>query len=211
MSFETYIQRADDYITKQIHKFEQQKRGGNRSPPRAKGYHQMSGYQHQGRPPSQGGYPGSPAAQGGPPPPAPQGWAQEYDARSQRWYYVDRATGRSQWEPPSFAPPRAATFQPEVRMPSPYQQFSREDEQSQRWRERSSSQPQRPGSGVSGHGQFLDPRQNGGSGGGSASPAGLHTQIPPGSYLDMKTGKIVSSMFPEGQTHQSWQQEIQRI
>ncbi|CAI9626612.1 unnamed protein product [Alternaria burnsii] len=77
MSFETYIQRADDYITKQIHKFEQQKRGGNRSPPRAKGYHQMSGYQHQGRPPSQGGYPGSPAPQGGLPPPAPQGWAQE--------------------------------------------------------------------------------------------------------------------------------------
>jgi hypothetical protein len=34
MSFETYIQRADNYITKQIHKFEQQRRG-TRSPPRA--------------------------------------------------------------------------------------------------------------------------------------------------------------------------------
>jgi hypothetical protein len=211
MSFETYIQRADDYITKQIHKFEQQKRG-RRSPPRSNGYHPMPTIQrtHQGRPPSQGGYPGSPASQGGPSP-APQGWTQEYDPRSQRWYYIERATGRSQWQPPSFAPPRAATFQPDVRMPSPYQQFNREDEHSQRWRERSSSQPQRPGSGVSGHGQFLDPRQSGGSGGGSTSPGGLHSQLPPGSHLDMKTGKVVSSMFPEGQSHHSWQQEIQRI
>ncbi|KAI2482636.1 WW/Rsp5/WWP [Pyrenophora tritici-repentis] len=36
MSFDAYIQRADDYITKQIHKYEQQKRG-RRSPPRANG------------------------------------------------------------------------------------------------------------------------------------------------------------------------------
>ncbi|KAI4632289.1 uncharacterized protein J4E87_001761 [Alternaria ethzedia] len=211
MSFETYIQRADNYITKQIHKFEQQRRG-TRSPPRANGYHPMPVLhgQQQGRPQSQGGYPGSPAPQGGAPS-VPQGWIQEYDTRSQRWYYIEKATGRSQWEPPSFAPPRAATFQPGVRMPSPYERFTQEDEQSQRWRERSSSQPQRPGSGVSGHGQFLDPRQNEGSGGGSTSPGGMHNQLPPGSHYDMKTGKVVSSMFPEGQTHHSWQQEIQRI
>ncbi|KNG50882.1 hypothetical protein TW65_01860 [Stemphylium lycopersici] len=211
MSFEAYIQRADNYITKQIHKFEQQKRG-NRSPPRANGYHQMSHRQNppHGRAPSQGGYPGSPTPpvcqQPTPPvgPTVPEGWAQEYDSRSQRWYYVEKATGRSQWNPPSCIPPRSATFQPDVRMPSPYQNFTRGDEE--RSRIRSNSQPQRPGS--NGSGRFLDSRQSGDNGGGSP---GLHTQLPPGAHFDMKTGKVVSSMFPEGQSQQSWAQEIQRI
>jgi hypothetical protein len=218
-TFTTYFQQADNFITKQIEKFEQQKRG-NRSPPRANGFNQMSQYsgshsqESHGRPPSQGGYPGSPVPQqhcGHQRPPAgpmaPQGWTQEYDTRSQRWYYIERSTGRSQWEPPSYAPPRAATFQPEVRMPSPHENWNRQ-------RERASSQPQRPGSSASGgwHGG-----QGGGPAGGMGigrtdSPGqGLHTQLPPGSYLDMKTGKVVSSMFPEGQTHQSWQQEIQSL
>lgn len=211
MSLGTYIQYADDYITKQIHKFQQQKRG-NSSPPRANGYQLMAANRRpqQGQPLPQSGYPGSPVPKGGPPP-APQGWTQEYDARSQRWYYIERSTGRTQWELPSYVLPRAATLQSDVRMPSPYQPFTREDEQSQRWRGRSNPQPQRPGLGVNEHGQFLDPRQNGGTGGGSASPAGLHTRLPPGSHLDMKTEKVVSSMFPEGQTHHSWQQDIQRI
>jgi hypothetical protein len=208
MAFDAYLQRADDYITKQIQKFEQQKRG-NRSPPRANGYHQMPQYQSQrhNRMSSQGGYPGSPA------PPAesmlPAGWSQEYDPRSQRWYYVDRATGRSQWNPPSCAPPhRAATFQPDARMPSPYDPYTRADEA--HLRARSNSQPQRPGS-SGGGGQSLDPRQNANNNAGSASPAGFSSQLPPGTHFDMKTGKVVSSMFPEGQTPQSWAQEIQRI
>ncbi|KAI0569257.1 hypothetical protein Alg215_11746, partial [Pyrenophora tritici-repentis] len=65
MSFDAYIQRADDYITKQIHKYEQQKRG-RRSPPRANGYQQMPPQgPHHRQQSSQGGYPGSPAPQGG--------------------------------------------------------------------------------------------------------------------------------------------------
>ncbi|USP78861.1 hypothetical protein yc1106_06135 [Curvularia clavata] len=211
MSFDAYLQRADDYILKQIQKFEQQKRG-NRSPPRANGYHQMPRYQSQqhGRTSSQGGYPSSPAPPGNqylaPPagPMLPEEWAQEFDSQSQRWYYVHKPTGRSQWNPPSQAPPRATTFQPDTQMPSPYQQFTQADEAS--LRARSNSQPQRPGS--NGGGQFLDPRQHGTNVSGSP---GLHTQLPPGTHLDMKTGKIVNSMFPEGQTLQSWSQEVQRI
>ena len=220
-TFTTYVQQADNFITKQIQKFEQQKRG-NKSPPRANGYNQMSQYPSRpsqdsyGWPPSQD-YPGSPAPQhyGNQRPPAgpmaPQGWAQEYDVQSQRWYYIERSTGPSQWNPPSYAPPRAATFQPEMRMPSPHG-----DEWTRR-RDRASSQPQRPGSSASG-GWY------GGNGGQGRGPAGgmgirrtdspgqgLHTQLPPGSYLDMKTGKVVSSMFPEGQTQQSWAQEIHGI
>jgi hypothetical protein len=204
-TFNTYIQQADDFITKQIHKFEQQKRG-NGSPPHAYGYCQMP--QYPSRPsqdssrrlPSQG-YPGTPA-------PhearltnrmAPQGWTQEYDPRSQRWNYVERSTGCSQWPLPSHAPPRAATFQPDVLMPSPYEDWTR-------GRERATSQPPRPGSGG------YDSAQGGGSVRGTNSPGqGLHTQLPLGTHLDMKTGKLVSSMFPEGQTHQSWTQEIKRI
>lgn len=226
MAFEAYIQRADDYITKQIHKFEQQKRG-NRSPPRANGYHQMAHYQQHGQAPSQGGYPGSPAPFGGqhpprpPSPTLPQGWIQDYDPQSQRWYYVERATGRSQWNPP-YAPPRAttfqpdglspnpphaplraSTFQPDGPSPNPHQQFNRGD--SPHWHTRSDSQPPPPAPNEGG--QFLDPRQNGNNG----SSPGLHTQLPPGAHLDMKTGKVVTSMFPEGQTQQSWAQELQRL
>lgn len=207
MAFDAYLQRADDYILKQIHKFEQQKRG-NKSPPRAHGYHQMPRYQtqEQGWMSSQGGLPGSPAPPANqyptPPPPPPPGpmfseeWAQEYDHQSQRWYYVHKATGRAQWDPPSSGPPhRAATFQPD-NTATPHPPFASH--------RAATFQPDNPNS----SGQFLDPRQNGSNP--SHSP-GLHTQLPPGTHLDMKTGKIVSSMFPEGQTQQSWAQEIQRL
>lgn len=201
MAFDAYIQRADDYITRQINKFEQQKRGNKLPPPRPNGYEQV---------PPLGGFQGRPTQSNNqyPPPPAgnvlPDGWIQEYDRQSQRWYFFNRATGRSQWNPPSHGPPRAATFQPHVPMPNPQRQFTREDEQ--RWRARSNSQPQRPVS--SGSEPFLDPRQSSKNGG---SSPGLHTQLPPGAHYDMKTGKIVNNMFPEGQCHQTWAQELQRI
>jgi hypothetical protein len=37
---------------------------------------------------------------GGPPGQLPPGWIQQWDANSQRYYYVEQATGRTQWEPP---------------------------------------------------------------------------------------------------------------
>ena len=35
----------------------------------------------------------------------PPGWVQQWDQNSQRWYYVEQATGRTQWDPPSNLPP----------------------------------------------------------------------------------------------------------
>jgi hypothetical protein len=38
----------------------------------------------------------------------PAGWIAQFDQNSQRWYYVEQATGRSQWEapqPPAMSPP----------------------------------------------------------------------------------------------------------
>ncbi|KAJ5130045.1 uncharacterized protein N7515_006084 [Penicillium bovifimosum] len=36
----------------------------------------------------------------GPPPPLPQGWVQEWEPSMRRAFYVEQATGRSQWEQP---------------------------------------------------------------------------------------------------------------
>lgn len=35
----------------------------------------------------------------------PPGWIQQWDQNSQRWYYVEQATGRTQWDPPKNLPP----------------------------------------------------------------------------------------------------------
>jgi hypothetical protein len=35
----------------------------------------------------------------------PPGWVQQWDQNSQRWYYVEQATGRTQWDPPAHLPP----------------------------------------------------------------------------------------------------------
>ncbi|KAK0735252.1 hypothetical protein B0T26DRAFT_691278 [Lasiosphaeria miniovina] len=35
-------------------------------------------------------------------PPIPTGWVPEWDERYQHWYYVDQATGNSQWEAPGY-------------------------------------------------------------------------------------------------------------
>jgi hypothetical protein len=41
----------------------------------------------------------------GAPPPMPPGWVQQWDQNSQRWYYLEQATGRTQWDPPLNLPP----------------------------------------------------------------------------------------------------------
>lgn len=35
----------------------------------------------------------------------PPGWTQQWDQNSQRWFYIEQATGRTQWDPPSHLPP----------------------------------------------------------------------------------------------------------
>lgn len=55
------------------------------------GYNQPSHSQQN----QYGGYPSN----GGPQ--LPPGWVQQWDQNSQRSYYLERSTGRSQWEPPA--------------------------------------------------------------------------------------------------------------
>ncbi|KAJ5304613.1 Dolichyl-phosphate beta-glucosyltransferase [Penicillium atrosanguineum] len=44
----------------------------------------------------------------GPPPPSvPEGWKAQYDERYQTWFYVNIATGKSQWDPPQAPTPSA--------------------------------------------------------------------------------------------------------
>ncbi|KAJ5518451.1 WW/Rsp5/WWP [Penicillium expansum] len=48
----------------------------------------------------------------GPPPPSvPEGWKAQYDDRYHAWFYVDLATGKSQWDRPE-APPTACNAGP---------------------------------------------------------------------------------------------------
>ncbi|KAF4978342.1 hypothetical protein FZEAL_5264, partial [Fusarium zealandicum] len=64
---------------------------------RAYGYHGEGGH---------GGAPPQPAYQ--PPsdkPPLPEGWTAQFDQQHQRWYYVEVATGRTQWEAPGHHAP----------------------------------------------------------------------------------------------------------
>ena len=61
-------------------------------PPESYGYEQQ--YQNREQPPY-----------GGPPPsgpPAPPGWRAQWDQSSQRWYYIETETGRTEWSPPSY-------------------------------------------------------------------------------------------------------------
>ncbi|KAL8870017.1 MAG: hypothetical protein Q9174_003836 [Haloplaca sp. 1 TL-2023] len=81
-------------------------------------YGQDPQYPHQApysqQPQSQYGQYGAPPSHapntGGPP--LPPGWIAQWDPNSPRYYYLEQATGRTQWDPPqafhgSFAPPGA--------------------------------------------------------------------------------------------------------
>jgi hypothetical protein len=76
---------------------------GQGYPPQGQGY-ATQGYPQQ-QPYGQGPPPVGPPAPMGAPPPMPPGWVQQWDQGSQRWYYVEQATGRTQWDPPSNLPP----------------------------------------------------------------------------------------------------------
>ncbi|OAT01612.1 hypothetical protein, variant [Blastomyces dermatitidis ER-3] len=66
----------------------------------------------------------TPADSGGPsspPPSLPEGWLAQWEGVSRKWYYVQRATGKSQWEIPTepFVPTPSSTPQ-SVASPGPY-------------------------------------------------------------------------------------------
>ncbi|KAF1938999.1 hypothetical protein EJ02DRAFT_468466 [Clathrospora elynae] len=91
---------------------------GQGGPPQhQQGYPPQGVPQGQGYPPQGQGYPqqqpygqgastpvGPPAPYGAPPP-MPPGWTQQWDQNSQRWFYIEQATGRTQWDPPAHLPP----------------------------------------------------------------------------------------------------------
>lgn len=184
-----YLQRADDFIQQQIYKFEQKKNGReyhemqtpNRQPPRAQTFNNM---------PPHG-------------PPAPNGWSQEFDPQSRRWYYLERSTRRSQWEPPSFFQSKRGghrhTFSEHQRPPSDTSRDEdlarRLQEEEDRGRDRSSSHVARPHSGNLGVPQQQRPMTT------SPHPS-PHGRLLPGAHLDMRTGQVVTNMFPpEEQGH----------
>lgn len=102
--------------------------GGSGDQSHAYGDHQAPSYgqqpygqqpQYSGQPQSQQQYGASPSAYSGPPgqPPLPPGWIAQYDQSSQRWYFVEQTTGRTQWDPPSapysgYAPPPTGPSDP---------------------------------------------------------------------------------------------------
>lgn len=69
--------------------------------------HQQYGSSEYSSPPPQQGYAGgAPQAPDYRPPqdkpPIPSGWTPRWDSQHQQWYYVEDATGRSQWEAPGY-------------------------------------------------------------------------------------------------------------
>ena len=81
-------------------------------PQEAYGSHQQPAFGqqpgHSPQPQHQYGGPPPPQAHDGPPasgPQLPPGWLQQWDTNSQRYYYLEQATGRSQWEPPAMHGP----------------------------------------------------------------------------------------------------------
>lgn len=95
--------------------------GGQQAPP--------YGQQPYGQQPQYGGqqqqYGAPPPSHPGPPgqPPLPPGWTTQFDQSSQRWYFVETATGRTQWDPPAmshggYAPPPTGGYAPPPTGPS---------------------------------------------------------------------------------------------
>ena len=115
----------------------------------------------------------------------PVGWLQYWDHGSQRYYYIEQSTGRSQWEPPAnryHQPPRPTSS-------SHQQGYSGE---------------QMRGNGSGKHNrQPLRPHRNSNasqlSRTGSSMPGAM--SIPPGYSLDTKTGQLVSTMHPPSGHH----------
>lgn len=75
--------------------------------------------QYDGQPQQQQQYGAPPPSHAGPPgqPPLPPGWITQFDQKSQRWYFVEQATGRTQWDPPAaahinYAPPPTGPSDP---------------------------------------------------------------------------------------------------
>ncbi len=76
------------------------------SPPPPEGYHQQS----YGGPPPPSQEPVYSHPEGKPP--LPHGWVPQWDAKYQRWYYAEEATGHTQWEAPGARGPDSRGWAP---------------------------------------------------------------------------------------------------
>jgi hypothetical protein len=188
----TYLQRADDFIQQQIYKFEQKKQGRD--------YAEMQNSPQRPQPPPRAQTFGNLPPQGSP---APNGWSQQFDPQSQRWYYIEQSTRRSQWDPPALRQNRRGhrhTFSVSEQQ-RPQQDTRRDAELARRLQEEeearaqasggSSTQMLRPTSSQLGVPRPQRPLSS------SAHPSS-HGWLPPGTHLDMRTGQVVTSMFPPG-------------
>lgn len=69
-------------------------------PPAQSPYGAPQGY-NPGPPQNQYGAPPPPLSHPPGSPPCPPGWSPTWDQNSQRWYFTEHATGRTQWDPPN--------------------------------------------------------------------------------------------------------------
>jgi hypothetical protein len=181
---ESCIQRADDFILQKIHKLEQRRHGGE--------YNDLSRIQPRYEQTLQRAWSSNDLSLRNPP--AQVEYRQEFDQRSQRWYYLDPVTGRAQWSAPSNsnryqdqgAGPRGRGLQDDQYANRPQECGITHD----RSRERTVSQPPRPEL------KELDvPHQQPRPISVSPHPSPLG-RLPPGAFLDMRTRRLVTNMYP---------------
>lgn len=117
---------------------------------------------------------------GQPPYSPPAGWTQHWDHNSQRYYYIEQATGRSQWEPP------VNQYH--------YQKRPTSSPQQQRY----PAEQMRGNSSLEHGREYLRPHStsNAPQVSRTGSPLPRAMSIPPGYSLDTKTGQLVNTMLP---------------
>ncbi|OAL57232.1 hypothetical protein IQ07DRAFT_617594 [Pyrenochaeta sp. DS3sAY3a] len=185
--------RADNYITKQMHKYEQKRRRSDQYTPMTEVQPPPQHHQNQASP--------APPNFARPPPqvPTPQGWTQEFDPQSQRWYYVEQATGRAQWNPPSFSEnQRRTSVQRAYTMGDEQLARRLQEEEDARARRRNRTFSQPPAPSPNGRQSLTVDRPSRASTSVSPHPS-QHGRLPPGAHLDMRTGQVVTDMFPPDQ------------
>jgi hypothetical protein len=199
-----YLQRVDDFIQLQIYKFEQKKRG--------KEYYEVRRANGCKQRPTQ--HPVRAQTLDSPTTPGlrlPDGWIRSVDQNAQRWYYINQATGRAQWNPPSGSSSpssssgRSNTYHHTLSgdYPGPTRSSNHFDGDTQRALRHQEEEDMRMRGLANadsrqhpGNSDYLGspPRSRPASSiSPHASPTGM---LPPGTFLDMTTGQVVGNMYP---------------
>jgi hypothetical protein len=184
LRLDSYIQRADDFILQKIHKLEQRRHEGE--------YNDLSRTQPRYQQSLQRAWSSNDLSLRDPP--ARDEYKREFDQGSQRWYYLDPATGRAQWSAPSnsdcYQDQGAGPRGRDVRDDRYATRLQELGVTRNRSREGNVSRSPRPGSKEL-EIPHLQPRPKSVSP--HPSPLG---RLPPGAFLDMRTGRLVTNMYP---------------